>query len=139
MRSQQSASSLGPNVPGEVIDVLDNFAPRNPVVCANSEVMNEGEQARSARVGKLKAQVENLYEKVNKCNNHFWPAVLNPDENLDMWPAMYSPGSVEEAQMCLQHTWFAMKEAPGTVDFIKAKIQEDIQLTCVQLKALGVR
>lgn len=88
--------------------------------------MHEEEQKRSARVSKLKAQIDALFEKINKSNGHYWPAVADPDRHLQSSPRTHPSGSVEQMQMCLQYTYAAITENPGALDFIKAKIEQRI-------------
>lgn len=126
MKLQQSASCLGPKVPREVVDLIQTSAPQSPILRTDSQLMHEEEQERSARLSKLKAQIDTLFAKINKSNRDYWPAVADPDRHLLSSPAAFSFGSVEEMQMCLQHTYHAITETPGALDFIKAKRERRI-------------
>ena len=52
-------------------------------------------------------------------NKYFWPAILDPADNLEARPEYYSHGNVEEMQCALKHSYAAWLETPGAIDVIR--------------------
>jgi hypothetical protein len=77
-------------------------------------------------IDKLKAQIDAIFDAVEEANEHFWPALIDPDIDLTEIPEAYSPGSVEEMILVLRYNYDAWAETPGAIDFIEAKVDGDI-------------
>ena len=67
----------------------------------------------------LEDHVGALYRQVNTEIKYFWPALVNPGNNLTVLPDLYSPGSKEHMQLLLRYNYSAWKQIPGAVDYIK--------------------
>jgi hypothetical protein len=61
----------------------------------------------------LRKLVMNLYVAVVCANQHFWPALLSPGDNLTIRPDGFMMGSQEEMQITLQWCYNAWIETPG--------------------------
>ncbi|KAJ5951710.1 uncharacterized protein N7479_010123 [Penicillium vulpinum] len=98
----------------EMMELKDSTIARNPHVASLTCLEAEPE------IKNMKAQIRQLYEIVNKANPYFWPELLDPDENLNAAPSMYSPGSKEEMQATIMWTWQAWNETFGAIRVIYA-------------------
>ncbi|KAJ5164861.1 uncharacterized protein N7500_006691 [Penicillium coprophilum] len=87
-----------------MMELKDSTITRNPHVANLTCLQAEPE------IAKMKAQIRQLYHIVNQANSHFWPQLLDPDENLNAAPVMYAPGSKEEMQAAIIQTWQAWNE-----------------------------
>lgn len=77
----------------------------------------------------MKGQIDVLYKAIQKFNKHFWPAFVNPDDDLTgvcELPDTPSLGSPEEMKLLLQYNLDTWAETPGAIDFIMEKVQDDI-------------
>ncbi|KAJ5371430.1 uncharacterized protein N7496_007522 [Penicillium cataractarum] len=87
MRLEQSTSSLGPNVPREILDLIQSSVPRSPVVSASRDIMTGDGNIRQTMIEKLKSQIGVVYRAVQEANKHFWPAFADAEEYLDEFPS----------------------------------------------------
>jgi hypothetical protein len=69
--------------------------------------------------GWLKRLVMNLYIAVHCANEHFWPALLSPGDNLTLRPNGYMKGTPEEMQITLQQCYNAWNETAGAFAVIE--------------------
>jgi hypothetical protein len=67
----------------------------------------------------LKRLVMNLYIAICCANEHFWPALLDPGNNLTLRPNGYMKGTPEEMQVTLQQCYNAWSETPGAIAIIE--------------------
>lgn len=67
----------------------------------------------------LKAQVQQLYDWVQKKNQSFWPVLLNPDRYLASRPPHHGSGSGEQMQRTLRYSHDAWEETPGALAYIQ--------------------
>jgi hypothetical protein len=67
----------------------------------------------------LRKLVMNLYIAISCANEHFWPALLNPGNNLTTKPNGYMRGTMEEMQVTLQECYNAWSETPGAFAVIE--------------------
>lgn len=56
-------------------------------------------------------------------NTHFWPALIDPGENLSAQPEHHSSGTEQEMQLELQFWFDAWNETPGAIGFIKTRVE----------------
>jgi hypothetical protein len=89
---------------------------RDSRMAKNPNVANP--QDLGAEIEKVKGQIRELYKAVAKLNQHLWPALVDPGDNLDAQPPMYSIGSKEQMQATLKWTWEAWTETSGAIEFI---------------------
>jgi len=124
LRALQTASlAIGDRVPQEILDnissqFVDSIVGQKKDLMASNNV--------SSYIQELQTQVEQLYKAVEKSNQHFWPALLNPGNNLKARPEMYSAGTPQQMQLCLQHTYESWVETPGAVDVIRRLVESDV-------------
>ncbi|KGO37184.1 Zinc finger, MYND-type [Penicillium expansum] len=114
-------TSMGP--PGSVAHMLGlglqpSSIAKNPNITNCDDGQLEGEQ--------LKAQIRALYEDVQELNPHFWPALLNPGEHLEVQTPIFSIGSVEQMRVVLNLTYEAWYEAPGAIAFIEMAVAGEL-------------
>jgi hypothetical protein len=67
----------------------------------------------------LRRLVMNLYIAISCANEHFWPALLNPGNNLTTKPNGYMRSTPEEMQVTLQECYNAWSETPGAFAIIE--------------------
>lgn len=126
MRLEQSTSSLGSNVPREILDLIQSSVPRSPAISASRDIMTGNGKIRQTMIEQLKSQINVVYKEVQKANEHFWPAFADADQCLDGLPSAHSIGSREEMKLVLHYTYDVWEETPGATDFIVAKSDGDI-------------
>ena len=117
LRALQNSSMIGAKVPQEILDSVRGQLVSGSVIAGNQSIMHAKDQ--TPLIQKLEAQVQELYAGVDKLNEHFWYALLDPEEDLLARPEFSSQGSVEEMQMVLQHTHDAWSETPGAIEMIE--------------------
>ena len=112
---ERAKQQAGPYVPKEILDIIRKHAVGS-VIAGNLEILDR-DQTPYIKV--LEAQVIQLFETINKANKYFWPAMLEPGENLTARPQSYSPGDRREMQLKLQHWYNAWVETPGAIGVIE--------------------
>jgi uncharacterized protein YoxC len=121
LRLEESTSSLGQTVPREILDLIQSSIPQSPIVLASRNIMTGDSDTRRALIEKLKKQVDDVFEAVQKANEHFWPALIDDGGQYNEMPAAYSMGSVEEMKLVLHYNYDAWLETPGAIDWIASK------------------
>lgn len=108
-------------IPPEIFDTIRSHVPRSPIVSQNRALLQRYDH--TADIRELEAQVSQLYAHIHKANPHCWGILLYPGFLLEKEerPGAYSPGSFEEAQLMLGHSYDAWAETPGALAIIKAK------------------
>ncbi|KAJ6149837.1 hypothetical protein N7471_001036 [Penicillium samsonianum] len=117
--SYETATEKNRKIMDGMMKLKDSTIARNPHV-ANLTCL-EAEPG----IEKVKAQIRKLYDIVNKANPYLWPELINPDENLNAAPSMYSPGSKEKMQATIMSTWQAWNETFGALEIIYAIVHGD--------------
>lgn len=120
-QSLQNCDVLAAKVPSEIVGEIQRFVPRSTIISGNKKIMGCRDLARY--IAELSSQVDMLYAAVQRDNKHFWPTLLNPKGYLNARPEDYSPGSLEETQLLLQHSLDAWLETPGALELIKRKVE----------------
>lgn len=128
MRLKQSTASIGPAVPSEILSLIQSSVPQSPAVRACHDIMSGDSNVRETIIERLKAQIEVVFDAVDKANEHFWDALIDSDIDLTQIPGSYSHGSVEEMILVLRYNHDAWAETPEAIDFIEAKVYGDISL-----------
>lgn len=121
LKALQNSAFLDEQVPREIVDEIQRFVPQSSIISERKQMMDPSSCASHIR--ELSSQVDKLYTTIDTSNSHFWRALLNPNKHLNARPAMYSSGSLEEAQLILQYSIDAWTETPGVLEIIKAKVQ----------------
>jgi hypothetical protein len=121
LKDLQSSTELGKIIPQEVVDNIKRFLPRTTIISGDKDIMICTDHA--ARIEKLSLQVEKLYTAVKGYSPYFWQMLIKPGQHLEARPQMYSPKSMEEAQLVLQYSFNSWNETPSALEMIKAKIK----------------
>lgn len=119
LKSLRNSAFLDDQVPREIVDNIQRFVPQSSIILTKKKMMDRSSCV--SHIAKLSSQVDQLYATVETSNKHFWPALLNPKKHLNTRVDMYSPGSLQEAQLILQQSIDSWIEIPGVLDIIKAK------------------
>lgn len=125
-RLEQSAASLGPIIPREILDLIQSSVPQSPAVRTSNDIIFGDSDIRETMIVKLMMQIDVIFNAVKEANEYFWPALIDPDINLTEEPEYYSAGSVEEMILVLLYNYSAWAETPGAIDFIGTKVDGDI-------------
>lgn len=125
LRAVKTAAVLGDRVPQEILDSIRGEMV-SPIIGNNATLVQDIMDDRNIEpyIQRMEAQVSKLHQYVHKKNKYFWPALLEPGDNLTVRPAYCSPGEVSEMQICLQQNYAAWTETPKAIDVIKAVIQK---------------
>jgi len=117
LRRLQSASiAMSQKVPQELGDEIRGRTV-GPHLSQRKEVMNSKDF--SPFIKTLEEQVKAAYRAVKAGNKHFWPAILEPKDNLSARPYYSSSGTREEMQICLKQSYDAWTESPGAIEIIR--------------------
>jgi hypothetical protein len=103
---------------------LDNFRNNltSSIVADSHEILEREDQA--PYIKELEKLTKKLYEAVNRANKHFWPALLQPRNNLTVKPYLIGMGDEVEMQTKLQECYNAWVETPGAIGIIEKLSQE---------------
>jgi hypothetical protein len=123
LKALEWSRSLDTKVPTEILDIIQQFVPRSPIILGNRDIL--GRRDHTAAIASLTAQVDLMYENVQTNNMYFWEALLEPGSHLTARPGEYSHGSIEEMQLALQHSYLSWVEMPGAVELIRIKVRGD--------------
>ncbi|PPJ53062.1 hypothetical protein CBER1_11621 [Cercospora berteroae] len=107
-------------------ELVDNIRARltSDIVANNAEIMRKVRDGISiqTQIDATEAQMNTLFNNVNKSNKYFWPALVSPGSVLTARPASYSHGSYEEMELKLQYSYEAWEETPGAIDWVRQKL-----------------
>lgn len=123
LRMLKSSQAVGQRLPQELVDpIRDNLI--SPPVASDEVILKKIRDGKSLHqhIATIDSQIDELFEKVDKENEHFWPALLNPGPHLNVMPEYYSKGTIEEVQLALRHNYRSWVETPGAIDFVKARL-----------------
>ncbi|KAL8934420.1 MAG: hypothetical protein Q9211_005235 [Gyalolechia sp. 1 TL-2023] len=94
LKALRNSALLGGKLPRELFDRVKYFVPTSEIIRKNNEVMSSTDHTHQIRM--LALQFGNLFSAITKANKHFWPALINPGENLSARPETYSMGGKQE-------------------------------------------
>lgn len=123
LKSLQNSAVLDDQVPADLVKNIQRYVPQSTIISSNKQMMIRSNGA--SHIEELSAQVDLLYATVNKANQHFWRALVDPKHHLKAPPQAFSHGSIEQMQLILQYSINAWMETPGALEIIKAKVQSD--------------
>jgi hypothetical protein len=110
--------------------------PRSPVQCVSSIVAKDHavfeEGASNVMSDWLRKLVVNLYVAVHCANQHFWPALLNPGNNLTTQPDGYMMGTKEEMQITLHKCYNSWVETPGAFAVVEEMARDREVMNALQ-------
>lgn len=124
VKSLKNSSFLGDRVPPEIVGNIQRYVPQSTIISSNITTMYHTDH--DSLIEELSSQVELLYTAVDRANDTFWLALVNPEneDHLNARPDSYSHGSEEEMQLNLQYSINAWLETPGAMDFITETVRD---------------
>jgi hypothetical protein len=112
---QRARTFAGPHVPREILDVIQHHSTLSAIT--NNEIFTDCEEY-TPLIERLCKQVRTLFKAIHKANKHFWPALVEPGDNLQARPTSWKQGDERQMQFALQHNYNAWAETPGAIDAI---------------------
>ncbi|PLN76983.1 hypothetical protein BDW42DRAFT_188309 [Aspergillus taichungensis] len=94
-----SAATVGARVPQEILDQIEGFVPRSPIIAERRELVNGDWQKHQIRT--LKTQIDELYWEIHRINKWMWFALRVPEHFYDDLPRDFSPGSMQKMKNTL--------------------------------------
>ncbi|KAF2826190.1 hypothetical protein CC86DRAFT_394240 [Ophiobolus disseminans] len=113
---QRAKQEAGPHVPREILDNIQEYSTITDTT-GLSRMLEREDQRRL--IAKVKKQVNDLYAAVEKINRHFWPALIEPGDNLRVQPTRYTYGDEAQMQLVLQYNYNSWAETPGAIGVIE--------------------
>lgn len=121
IRLEQSTESLAAAIPRGILEVILSSVPQSSAVRASNDIMSGYNDVRQAMISKLKAQIDAVFDAIDKANARLWPALIGSDIDLTVLSEAYLYGSMEEIIIMLRYNYDAWRETPEPIDRIKAK------------------
>lgn len=109
VRALQNSSVIGEKLPQEILDSVRDQIVSGSALAGNKTIVYAQDQ--TIPIMDLEIQVDDLYEAVERINEHFWRALLNPNER--------TVSRSFEKQTALQQNCDAWIETPGAIDMIR--------------------
>jgi hypothetical protein len=125
VKSLKNSSVLADRLPMEIVENIQRHVPQSAIISSNKTIMHQSNY--DPLIAELSSQVELLYTTVDAVNEHFWLALVHPEDALNARPEYYSPGSESEMQLFLQYSFHAWLETPRALDFIKEMLRDHYQ------------
>jgi len=72
----------------------------------------------------LQGQIVGMVVGITVANEHFWPVLLSPSDNLTVRPHGYTRGSKQEMQIVLQHCYNAWFESEGSFEVVREVLSD---------------
>ena len=118
----QNCAIISRKLPPEILALIRTHIPRSPVIANDRRLVVANHHSTDMRI--LKSQIGALYETIEQANERFWPALLEPGENLTVrvQHSRYGLGSSEEMQQVLQACYDSWADTPGAIEAIRTKI-----------------
>ncbi|KAJ5108822.1 hypothetical protein N7456_005497 [Penicillium angulare] len=123
LRLQQSTRTIGLRVPKEILDLINTYVPRSPIVSASRDLIYGSYKNRWILIAKLESQVKLLYQLILSADKNFWDDLMKTKQ--DLIRASPDPpvwGHTEVRALLLRRVCSACVEIPGTVDYIRALV-----------------
>jgi hypothetical protein len=113
---QRAREYAGPYVPREILDTILRYS-------INSSIANEASiierDDQNMHISRLSMQIRELHQAVNTVNPHFWPALLEPGDDLRFRPTSWGQGDRSQMQLALRYNYNAWSETPGAISIIR--------------------
>lgn len=124
VKSLKNSSFLADQVPPEIVGNIQRYVPQSTIISSNITTMYHTNH--DVLIEELSSQVELLYTAVDRANENFWLALVDPgnDDHLNARPDSYSHGSEEEMQLNLQYSFDAWLETTGALEFITGTVRD---------------
>jgi hypothetical protein len=91
------------------------------ILYARRDIVDLDPAGHRELAGKLDGQVTTLYRHMVRVNQHYWPALRQPERYSSALPTVYSRGSREEVILSFRHTWYMWAECPQAMELVKAR------------------
>jgi hypothetical protein len=87
------------------------------VVASDDEVLKNIKHGKSLRrhINKIESQINELFERVDMANEHFWSTLIEPGHHLSARPESHSLGTIEEMQLTLKYNYRSWIKTPGAM------------------------
>jgi hypothetical protein len=105
----------GPHVPREILDTIQRHS-INSLIANETDIIKRDDQTMHIR--RLRKQIIELHQVVNTVNPHFWPALLEPGDDLRFRPTSWGQGDRSQMQLALRYNYNAWSETPGAISII---------------------
>jgi hypothetical protein len=113
---QQAREHAGPHVPREILDTIQRYS-INSLIASQSKIVERDDQ--TVHILRLRMQIMELYQTVHTVNPHFWPALLEPGNDLKVQPTSWGQGDRSQMQLALRYNYNAWSETPGAISIIR--------------------
>jgi hypothetical protein len=118
---QRARREAGPYVPQEILIDIQQHA-TSSVITGDSKILRREDQSPHILI--LGEQVRKLFMTIKQANEHFWPALITPGDNLKARPQLYGRGDQGEMQLTLQFYYNAWTETPGAIGAIEVLLKQ---------------
>ena len=122
VKSLKNSSVLADHLPVEIVGNIQRYLPESTIISSDKTILYHPDY--NSLIADLSSQIDLLYTTVNRANEHFWRALLDPEDHLNARPAYWSFGSEAEMQLNLQYSIDAWLENPGALEIIRAKLSD---------------
>lgn len=116
VKALRDSTAVERKVPQEIIDKIRNEMVGT--IIGKRKDLLEGED-HGPLIKRLQTQVKEMFESVQKSNKYFWPALMEPGDNLTAMQEAYTMGSKEHMRLVLQYSYDSWNETPGAIDIIR--------------------
>lgn len=116
--SLKVSALLSVKVPREMLDRIQLYIPRSPIIGRNNGIMGY-----AIVIQNLEARIENLFVTIAENNQYFWPALLDPGRHLTSKPGYNSCRSRQKMQVALRYVYDAWVEMLGAIDWIRNRVK----------------
>ncbi|KAF2188686.1 hypothetical protein K469DRAFT_627317 [Zopfia rhizophila CBS 207.26] len=116
LQALQRSHSVGEHAAQEILDNTREHCVSS-IISGNRLILDRQDQ--TPYIKSLEKQVKQLYVAVKKHNKYFWPALLNPGDNLTARPNMYGFGDPSQMQLMLQYNYNSWAETSRAIETIE--------------------
>jgi hypothetical protein len=113
---QRARAYAGPHVPREILDTIQRHS-INSLTANETDIIERDDQTMHIR--RLRKQIIEMHQAVNTVNPHFWPALLEPGDDLRFRPTSWGQGDRSQMQLALRYNYNAWSETPGAISIIR--------------------
>lgn len=117
--SLEMSSILSKKLPLDILSNIQGHVVRSPIISSDKDSM--ARTSHTEIIAKLKLQIDTMFNVIQKQNEFFWPALLDPDYHLNSSPGAYSHGSETEMQLALKWCYDSWAETRGQLTSSKTK------------------
>ncbi|PIA94688.1 hypothetical protein CB0940_08057 [Cercospora beticola] len=116
---------IAEKLPQELLDDIRAHL-TGDIVGNNAEIMQKVRDGISIQlhIDGIEAQMNTLFNNVNKSNKYFWPALVKLGLALTARPTSYSHRSYKELELKLQYSYEAWEETPRAIEWVRQKLKK---------------